>query len=166
MSGKFDGGLRRTVSLPCSKVFKGTPREVNGKVNIHIRHCAICKEEGIAHNSCSAIAHNGSNNGWNGILPNRGNAPTLLREQEMSLNGFQVSTPSRITDDEILVKEKDEVSAGMNALLSSLKAKGHNEVLVLNVDDGTITTLDSSNKVVDDIISNEKKKKKKKASKK
>lgn len=67
-----DGGQRRTVELKCGKIFRGSVREVNGKVNIHRRHCEICKEA-IEHNSVATRPFNsvqGSSNGWNGICGN------------------------------------------------------------------------------------------------
>ncbi len=132
MSSRNDGGQRRTVNLPCSKTIIGTPREVNGKMNIHIRHCAVCKAEGIAHNASAKISHNGINNGWNGVVANRNLAPIVRSEQEMSIDGFSVTTPSHITDSILQVKQKTEEAEELEKLMKRINNK---DILVINDDD-------------------------------
>jgi hypothetical protein len=62
------GGQRRTSAVGCGWSCRGSPREVAGKLRIHHRVCAICKEIDNDKNDIPEFNKMvGEANGWGGI---------------------------------------------------------------------------------------------------
>ena len=106
MSHKNDGGQRRTVTLSCGKSIKGAIREVNGKVNIHRKHCDICRDA-IEKDQVIRAPFNqmqGSRNGWNGIQSSR-HVGNNSFNREVESTGIYNGHSSRITHSRNLTTE-------------------------------------------------------------
>jgi len=106
------GGQQRTTQLPCGKIVKGHPNEVDGKITIHRRNCKSCiqvaaENDGFAElpDFCKTGA---KMNGWNGLTA-KGQKPMEMMTtacydgftEEFIVNANNIPTATRIVKDMI-----------------------------------------------------------------
>ncbi len=61
------GGQRRTIVTNCGWTSKGSVREANGKMRLHLKVCKICKSFDNSGDIAEYNKDNAMKNGWNGI---------------------------------------------------------------------------------------------------
>jgi hypothetical protein len=106
------GGQRRTSTVGCGWSCKGSPREVAGKLKIHRRVCAICKENDKKANDIPEFNRMvGEANGWGGINAKGKNITKSLTTVIDGSNGASVVSGCGNTAEERLQSVIEKILA-------------------------------------------------------